>query len=70
MNLFYAKRIPILVSRWLDKFQQDVIQQAAQIVMQVMLSATSDASKMVRYECCMCMKNILKKEGFICADYA
>ena len=66
-DLNLSKRIPVLIHKWIGLFDQDAKVQIVQKVVQIIQALQN---YVVRYECCMCLKVVLKSEGVIDLNYA
>lgn len=66
-DLNLSKRIPVLIHKWMSLFNAGV---KAQIVQNVVQITQSLQNYVVRYECCMCLKVILKSPEVLEIDYA
>ena len=58
-DLNLSKRIPVLIHKWMSLFNAGI---KAQIVQNVVQITQSLQNYVVRYECCMCLKVILKSD--------
>ncbi|KAL4479579.1 hypothetical protein ABPG72_018565 [Tetrahymena utriculariae] len=62
---FAARRIPILVTRWIEYLPQNIQVEIAGIVSQIIYD---HQEPYIRYECCMCLSEIIKTEANL--DYS
>lgn len=66
LDLNLSKRIPVLIHKWINLFDHNAKIQIAQNVIQITQSLQNSV---VRYECCMCLKDILKSVERIDMDF-
>ncbi len=59
LDLNLSKRIPVLLHKWNGFFSTQIKPQIIQTILQVIQSITN---YVIRYECCMCLKAILKSD--------
>jgi len=66
-DLNLSKRIPVLIHKWIGLFDWNAKVQIVQNIVQITQSLQNHV---VRYECCMCLKAILKNEQGMGLDFA
>lgn len=66
-DLNLSKRIPVLIQKWISLFDAKVKTQIVQMVVNI---TEMLPNYIVKYECCMCLKVILKKEDNLELEYA
>jgi len=66
-DLNLSKRIPVLIHKWIGLFDQNA---KVRIVENIVQITQSLPNYVVRYECCMCLKVILKSKDRLEMNYA
>ena len=67
LDLNLSKRIPVLIHKWIGLFNANAKNEIVHNVVQITQSLPN---YVVRYECCMCLKVILKSEETFNLNYA